>query len=878
MLKRHSKMVVLLVLVTFLFSFTASAGATTFTDVTGTGAQSAAVYKLNSLGIIDGYTDGTFKPANTITRAEFAKIAGYLAGLGTVAEGMQSAPSTFKDVKTTDWFNGAVNLAFAQGYVKGYPDGTFKPNAAVTQAEVVTVFMRILGYNDNLPGNWPADYISKAANLGVLDDVTFASNVPATRGIVAIIGAATLDENVVSYKASDNVFEEAKKNDLPYTLLSDKFKDAAANNEVLVTAVEVGSDSYTFDTYDFEVTGDADGVAITGIEFADDVVVSGAPSIFALEGAMINYIMNDDDEVTFVEVRDVKAPVFGAIDSISGNKIEINSVKHELNEGFFFTSGKVADSGYANDLTDAVTPSTGVSNDAIDDFVTVDAKVKLFFDEDGKIVFISKTGVGRTLVVKSVDTKNGKIKTETDVTVDGMGTDDDYVVLKNGAVKSLADVKAGDLIYASVVRGFDRVITIVDAPVNGKLERYYANSNEVVIAGKTYDVAAVNGNYGLYLVDSAGDEIDAGDLVDLVGSDVTAKLDGNGEVAYISGATTDNGALYGIIIDAGYETGRDDTGWIKLANKEGKQLDLDFESDYWDDEYAKADAANAIEVLVGNVDGNTAIFVGKLIKYELNAAGEVSQVKPAVTVTSNLQSSYDYTTAYAIPTEGEALDVDDPQTDHDRLLVDGTWRYVDKNTVIWDADYDGTDIDPELATWADIEDADNKVRMDVYYDGTDIEYIVVFELNGISDSGNKGVFVDSYDDGEDDWLTFIFDGAVKEFKGTDSSYTPGFIYNFEINDDNADNIAEATNVNATGDTVTANTEAIVSDIDGDVITLNNGESYTINDDTMFVKMDGNDVDEVGEFGDLDEGDYVYVLEDGDAEDAGFASIIVILDK
>lgn len=172
----------------------ASSSAAGFRDVTGNSAQSTAIYRLNSLGIVNGYPDGTFGPNKTITRAEFAKIADYLAGLGSSVTGMQSTPSSFKDLKTSDWFNGAVNLAASQGFVEGYPDGTFRPNRTVTQAEVITVLMRILGY-DNLAGTWPDNYTAKATDLGVLDDVTnFSANVAAARGMVCVAGSATLDQ------------------------------------------------------------------------------------------------------------------------------------------------------------------------------------------------------------------------------------------------------------------------------------------------------------------------------------------------------------------------------------------------------------------------------------------------------------------------------------------------------------------------------------------------------------------------------------------------------------------------------------------------------------------------------------------------------------
>ncbi|NLJ76142.1 MAG: S-layer homology domain-containing protein [Peptococcaceae bacterium] len=88
--------------------------------------------------LIAGYPDGTFKPDNSITRAEFAVLANKACGYTA------SAPVTFSDVNTADWYYGEVARAVAAGYISGYPDGTFKPNGEITRQEVAVVIARIL--------------------------------------------------------------------------------------------------------------------------------------------------------------------------------------------------------------------------------------------------------------------------------------------------------------------------------------------------------------------------------------------------------------------------------------------------------------------------------------------------------------------------------------------------------------------------------------------------------------------------------------------------------------------------------------------------------------------------------------------------------------
>lgn len=334
MLKKHNKLIMLLVLVTFMFTMVGSAGAASFSDVTGNTDETAAIYRLNGLGIVNGYPDGTFGPEKTITRAEFAKIACTTAGLKDVASGMGGTASSFSDVATDHWANGWINVAAAQGFVKGDPAGTFRPEDQITQAEVITVLLRLLGYNDNLPGEWPSDYIAKAANLGILDDVTFVASQPATRGLVAVVTSATLDENVVEYVASDNIFNEAKKNNETYTLLQDSFKGVATADPVIVYDLDLSDGDQAIKIVDPSLTKTKDiQTAIDEGTFksytlADDCVISGADSILGVAGRFVEFTLNDDNEVVYIGVKendDYK--IVKGLDPDKIKRVSTNSVK-----------------------------------------------------------------------------------------------------------------------------------------------------------------------------------------------------------------------------------------------------------------------------------------------------------------------------------------------------------------------------------------------------------------------------------------------------------------------------------------------------------------------------------------------------------------------
>jgi len=88
-----------------------------------------------------GYTDGTVRPQAPITRAEAATMF-YRLLTDEVRESWQTEKSAFSDVAETDWFFCAVSAMHKGGILKGYPNGTFKPNEPITRAELAAIICR----------------------------------------------------------------------------------------------------------------------------------------------------------------------------------------------------------------------------------------------------------------------------------------------------------------------------------------------------------------------------------------------------------------------------------------------------------------------------------------------------------------------------------------------------------------------------------------------------------------------------------------------------------------------------------------------------------------------------------------------------------------
>lgn len=101
---------------------------------------------MSALGIITGYPDGTFKPNKPITRAEFAAIA------ARFDETQSGKSATFSDV-IGHWAAKEIGIAYYNDWIKGYPDGTFKPDQNITRAEAMTVINRVLERKPESPAD-----------------------------------------------------------------------------------------------------------------------------------------------------------------------------------------------------------------------------------------------------------------------------------------------------------------------------------------------------------------------------------------------------------------------------------------------------------------------------------------------------------------------------------------------------------------------------------------------------------------------------------------------------------------------------------------------------------------------------------------------------
>ena len=139
--------------------------------VDGTLTMLEVLNKEDHFNYIIGYTDGTVRPNNNITRAEVATIFFRLLTDDARAN-YDAKTSTFSDVANGQWYTRAIATLAKAGIVNGDPDGTFRPNDAITRAEMAAIIARFGDLKDggktfsDISGHWAAKYIELAASNG----------------------------------------------------------------------------------------------------------------------------------------------------------------------------------------------------------------------------------------------------------------------------------------------------------------------------------------------------------------------------------------------------------------------------------------------------------------------------------------------------------------------------------------------------------------------------------------------------------------------------------------------------------------------------------------------------------------------------------------
>ena len=193
-----------LALVMTMSLVTVSAGAKDFTDDDKI-TYEEAVNVISTIGVVDGYADGSFNPQGTLTRGAAAKIiCNMILGPTTAAE-LHADTAPYKDVPTNHTFAGYIAYCAKEGIISGYADGTFRPAGTLTGYAFMKMLLGALGYDAAIEGytgaNWSINVAKQALNVGLNKSLEgdFNGIKAVNREEAALYAFNTLKSDLVEY-------------------------------------------------------------------------------------------------------------------------------------------------------------------------------------------------------------------------------------------------------------------------------------------------------------------------------------------------------------------------------------------------------------------------------------------------------------------------------------------------------------------------------------------------------------------------------------------------------------------------------------------------------------------------------------------------------
>lgn len=367
------------------------------TDIQGHWAQNT-INKWVDKGDISGYPDGTFRPNNMITRAEFVVLVNNAMGY------TKSGYAYFSDVPSHYWGKNAIQTGVAAGYISGDGNGIFRPNDPVTRQEAAAMISRILDlkqnesrayrYTDSYAiSNWAKGVVGAVSEAGIMagyPDGSFGPNRVLTRAEAVL----ALDKTV-NYKPGDKEEdkEETQKEDM--LLTQSKLEDTTITGDLTISD-RLGTKTITLE--DVTVKG--------------KLIVDGGSEVI-LKDCDIKEMVMDQKDTT------VKASGKTTVEKTTFKKIGK------------LTGGDYTDVIVDKELSGSITIDAKVRN------LTLDAETDLKLGSDARIKNMEIT---KNADKATIDFSKGKVEDMTvkdKVTIKGSGDIDTMTVYVSGVTSSI---------------------------------------------------------------------------------------------------------------------------------------------------------------------------------------------------------------------------------------------------------------------------------------------------------------------------------------------------------------------------------------------------------------------------------------------------------
>lgn len=457
-----------------------------------------SVIRLSELGIVNGYEDGSFRPWNKVTRAEFCKII--VAMMNKVTEAKSTPPaSAFDDVNKIEWCIPYVNYLTGSGVIKGYADATFKPSNVITYAEAVTIICRVLGYTEEDIGySWPSNYINEAKALELCDE-QLTANASVTRALMAMI----VDNALFTYVngKEETTFIES----IGYSIIEDSYIIAVQDNDASLAGDEIRTDQGVY-----------------------EVKNSG---ILDKEGCLGTLILDSNKKAVSFREDELVSMTAVVTDVGENNRIEYKTNQNERGSYTFTKNFTV----YSD--------NTKMTYNEIRNDISEGTQIRFMGEKYGKWTF-ALVDITEDSIVPVKASKN---YTGTESTLEGISINyEDLTVYKDNKTVSVADIEADDVIY------YNTRTNVMDV-YNKKVTGIY---NEAM-PSKAY-VTSVNVGGNVYQINSKVNtsSLDASDNSFEIGSRITLLLGKDNEVCFAVETSGFDKFAYGVVLKTYTETAK----------------------------------------------------------------------------------------------------------------------------------------------------------------------------------------------------------------------------------------------------------------------------------------------------------------------------------
>ena len=450
-----------------------------FTDQADIKVDTDVVDTLVSLGVVEGFEDGSFQPNGTVTRAQMAKMIYVLRTGKSDASAYNDDKTSFTDIGS-HWARGYIKYCQSLGIIAGKSNTKFVPNEKVSAQEAAKMLLVTLGYDANKAGlvgtNWAAKTNALADENGLLEDVNTSFTGPCPRQYAAQLIYNTLDANTVVWRddAYTNVNVIGGKNQT----VGQKYMGLMDTDDSILLSVKEDSKG----TFTVKALANDDVVTFTKVakDYTDllgqkvDVLAKASDKVYGI------YATSDNELA-------VKSTV-GDLDKLKTDTLKIDGTEYDIAAGAKIFTTSVATSRANN--VDSIAAGTAYSTTAFDSMDTANTVYAVSNDEDEKIdlfvvipAHVAKvTNVSSSSVVLS---GIGSIDTDDYVAYEGLKKNDYVLYIKDNDGTAYKDTLSK--------------VDVVNATVDG-----VKNGDEFRINGTYYKAGT-----GVSKTPKAGDKVEA---------------------------------------------------------------------------------------------------------------------------------------------------------------------------------------------------------------------------------------------------------------------------------------------------------------------------------------------------------------------------------